>query len=382
MLRYVARLKSKTLYPEDPAKMLAVEEILGLIADFAKAWMPAFYMGMRPEQFGHPEGFNKTEEGKALIQKLRTAFVAEQLPKFMGWFSDFIGEKKFLAGDELTIADLSLLPAIARFPSGDIDFVPADCLDAYPKILEWIARVRAVPSIAKWYAPKTAAGKRILMVLTSNDKLGESGEQTGWYLPEVAHPHYVFTEAGCKLTYASIKGGEAPLDIGSIAASQDEGSQKFFKDEAAMKLTKETIPISEAKADDYDCIFYAGGFGTMWDFPDSEASAKLAGAIYDNGGIVSAVCHGPSALVNVKTSDGEYLVKGKTVTAFTNAEEDAVNRRTVVPWTCEDKLAERGAKFVDGGVFQQSVQISDRLMTGQNPPSAEPLAHAIVKALC
>merc|ERR1712179_410920 len=136
-----------------------------------------------------------------------------------------------------------------------------------------------------------------------------------------------------------------------------------------MKLTRETIPIAEAKAEDYDCIFYAGGFGTMWDFPDSVESATLAGQIYDNGGVVAAVCHGPCALVNVKTKDGELLVKGKKVTAFTNAEEDAVKRREVVPWTCEDKLAEIGAEFVDGGAWQPSVQISDRLMTGQNPQS-------------
>lgn len=394
MLRYVGQLKSETLYPKDSAKRLVVEEILGLIDDFAKTWTPCLYLSMRPEGYGYPEGFAKTEEGAALVKKMREAFVAEKLPKYMGHFTDFLGDKKFLAGDNVTIADCSFLPAIVRFCSGDMDHVPADCLEAYPKITEYIKRMRELPKIKAWYAPKVVEEKaeekavekapnqkRILMVLTSNDKLGETGEQTGWYLPEVAHPHQVFTKAGCKLTYASIKGGVAPLDEGSVTASADEGSQVFFKDEALMKLTKETIPIGEAKAADYDVIFYAGGFGVMWDFPDSAESAKLAGEIYDNGGIVAAVCHGPAALVNIKTADGALLVKGKKVTGFSNGEEDAVKRRAIVPFTCEDKLKELGGEFVDGGVFQPCVQSDNRLMTGQNPPSAEPLAVAIVEAL-
>lgn len=226
------------------------------------------------------------------------------------------------------------------------------------------------------------AGKRILMVLTSHNKLGETDTQTGWYLPEAAHPHYVFTEAGCTLTYASIKGGVAPLDEGSVEASkEDAGCQKYLQDEKGIGATKNTVPIADCKAEDYDAIFYVGGFGTMWDFPDNEASQKLAAAVYENGGIVSAVCHGPCALVNVKLSDGSLLVKGKKVTAFTNAEEDAVQRRSVVPFTCEDKLAEGGATFHDGGVFQSNVIVDGRLITGQNPPSADGTAKAIVAAL-
>jgi len=388
MLRFVARLKSTTLYPVDLRKQLQVEEVLGLCADMVKAWYPAFYMGMKPTNFGHAEGFEKTPEGQELVKKLRSEFVLEVLPKFLGWFSDYLSNHDFLAGNAITIADLSLFTTLVHYQSGVIDHVPTTCLDAYPKIVQWIARINALPRIAGWYAPKKEkkeekkqAPKSVLMVLTSNDVLGETGEQTGWYLPEVAHPHQVFTEAGFKLTYASIKGGVAPLDIGSIEASPDESSQKFYKDEACMQLTKTTISIDEAKAADYDCIFYAGGFGTMWDFPESKGSARLAGEIYDKGGVVAAVCHGPSALINVKTQDGTLLVKGKKVTAFTNAEEDAAKKRDVVPWTCEDKLKELGAEFVDGGVFQESVQVSERLMTGQNPPSAEPLAKAIVKFL-
>lgn len=381
MLRFVARLKSKTLYPQEPPASLLVDECMGLIGDFTRAWMPCLYLSMRPATFGYPDDFGKTDEGKAKVEEMRTNFLKETMPKFMGYFETFLGDGPFLCGKNVTIADLSLLPTLYNFTTGNVDYVPKDCLEAYPKIAAWVTRMRELPKIKAWYTPKPVepakVQPRILMVLTSNDKLGETGEQTGWYLPEVAHPHWIFVKAGYKLTYASIQGGVAPIDEGSIEASKDEESQNFFNDEECMKLTRETIPIAEAKAEDYDCIFYAGGFGTMWDFPDSVESATLAGQIYDNGGVVAAVCHGPCALVNVKTKDGELLVKGKKVTAFTNAEEDAVKRREVVPWTCEDKLAEIGAEFVDGGAWQPSVQISDRLMTGQNPQSASPLAEKI-----
>lgn len=224
------------------------------------------------------------------------------------------------------------------------------------------------------------AGKRILMVLTSHDKLGNTDAQTGWYLPEAAHPHEVFSKAGFNLTYASIKGGVAPLDQGSVAASKDDGTcQKFLKE--SLKVTKKTIPLAKVKADDYDAIFYVGGFGTMWDFPECKESIELIKNTYEAGKIVAAVCHGPVAFVNVRLSDGSPLLKGKACTAFTNGEEDAVQCRSIVPFTCEDKMGEMGGKFVDGGVFKANVQIEGNLFTGQNPPSAGPLAEAIVEAL-
>merc|ERR1712072_1442992 len=103
--------------------------------------------------------------------------------------------------------------------------------------------------------------------------------------------------------------------------------------------------------------------------------------MYDKGGVVAAVCHGPVALMNVRLADGSLLVKDKEVTAFTNGEEDAVGCREIVPYTCEDKFTEIGAKFSDGGVFQANVKVAGRLITGQNPPSAEPCAKAVVEAL-
>jgi len=224
--------------------------------------------------------------------------------------------------------------------------------------------------------------KNILMVLTSNDKLGDSGKPTGWYLPECAHPYAVFKAAGFTMTFASPKGGLAPVDEGSIDASkEDKGCMDFQNGEETKKLIAETVALKDVKSEGFDAVFLVGGFGTMWDFPDDADVQRLCAEVYDKGGIVSAVCHGPIGLLNVKLADGSLLIKDKDVTAFTNAEEDAVDCRKVVPYTCEDKFKEVGAKFSDGGVFQANVKIADRLITGQNPPSAQPTAEAVVAAL-
>mmetsp|Transcript_66193 Transcript_66193/g.148713 ORF Transcript_66193/g.148713 Transcript_66193/m.148713 type:complete len:240 (-) Transcript_66193:68-787(-) len=223
--------------------------------------------------------------------------------------------------------------------------------------------------------------KRILMVLTSHNKLGSSGKQTGWYLPELAHPYEVFKKAGMDMTFASPQGGLAPLDEGSIGASKEDSVAMDFHNCDEAKVVSNTVPLKDIKPEEFDAVFFVGGFGTMWDFPDNPDVQRIAKDIYEKGGIVSAVCHGPVALVNVKLSDGSLLVKGKEVTAFTNGEEDAVQCRKIVPYTCQDKFSQLGAKFSDGGVFQANVKIDGRLITGQNPPSASPLAEAVVKAL-
>ncbi|CAH1778074.1 unnamed protein product, partial [Owenia fusiformis] len=175
-----------------------------------------------------------------------------------------------------------------------------------------------------------AAGKSILVVLTSNDKLGNTGKPSGWYLPELAHPYFAFKSAGLKIQLASPKGGEAPLDPGSI--NLDDAENKLFWETAETKsLTQNTKKLSDCRSADYDAIFFVGGFGTMWDFPDDPDVQRLSAEIYDKGGVVSAVCHGPVALVNVRLTDGSYLVKGKGVAGFCNEEEDAVSARDIVP---------------------------------------------------
>ena len=220
------------------------------------------------------------------------------------------------------------------------------------------------------------------MVFTNHNKLGDTTKPTGWYLPEAAHPYEVFLEAGCHVTFASPKGGVVPLDPASVDASKDDKQCMDFNNDASIKKKLEaTVGLKDIKGADFDAVFYVGGFGVMGDFQDDENVQRVAKEIYEKGGVVSAVCHGPVALVNVKLSDGSLLVKDKDVTAFTNGEEDAMQCRSVVPYTCEDKFKEIGAKYSDGGVFQPNVAVADRLITGQNPPSAGICAKAVVKAL-
>ena len=210
----------------------------------------------------------------------------------------------------------------------------------------------------------------VLMVLTSHDKLGETEEQTGWYLPEVAHPYHEFTKAGYDITFASPLGGIAPVDIGSVDASVDDPiCMSFIAQGSVTKaLVDNTCALASIKSGDlcaYDAVFFAGGFGTVWDFPDNKDVQRIARDMWEADKVVSAVCHGPIALAKVMLSDGTPLVAGKQVAAFTNDEEDAVERRKVVPVTCEDALVANGAVYTKKGVFQAHVAEAGKLITGQ-----------------
>ena len=220
--------------------------------------------------------------------------------------------------------------------------------------------------------------KKVLIVLTSHDDLGGTGKKTGFYVSETAHPWRVFSQAGYQVDLASPQGGEPPQD----GADRSDPIQKAFLDDAEMssKLTH-TLRPQEVNPRDYAAIFYAGGHGTMWDFPDNAKLAGIARDIYESGGVVSAVCHGPAALVNITLSDGTYLVAGKEVSAFTNEEEAAVELTGVVPFLLQSALEERGAKHVGGPNFQPQVAVADRLVTGQNPASAGPVAEQVVAVL-
>lgn len=220
--------------------------------------------------------------------------------------------------------------------------------------------------------------KKVLIAVTSHDDLGGTGKKTGFYVSETAYPWRVFSQAGYQVDLVSPQGGEPPQD----GADRSDPIQKAFLDDAEMsgKLTH-TLRPQEVNPRDYAAIFYAGGHGTMWDFPDNTKLAGIARAIYESGGVVSAVCHGPAALVNITLSDGSYLVAGKEVSAFTNEEEAAVGLTGVVPFLLQSALEERGAKHVGGPNFQPQVAVADRLVTGQNPASAGPVAEQVVAVL-
>jgi len=221
---------------------------------------------------------------------------------------------------------------------------------------------------------------RILFVLTSNSELGDTGKKTGYYLSEVTHPLEVLTEAGYTVDFVSPQGGPAPMDPGS-RDMDDEANQNFLGSEQWQRAIDNTRQPEDINPEDYDAIFFAGGHGTMWDLPGSDALAELTAKIYENDGVVGAVCHGPAGLVNVKLSNGEYLVKDKHVASFTDDEEKTVELDSVVPFLLESKLTERGAKHSKADVFQPHVATDGRLVTGQNPQSAKAVGEAIREVL-
>lgn len=220
--------------------------------------------------------------------------------------------------------------------------------------------------------------KRALIVVTSHDQKGQTGEKTGWYLSEVTHVYYPLEKAGFQIDFASPQGGAAPMDESSRDL-KDADNKKFLENPELMKRMKNTLRASDVDAGKYQVIHFAGGHGVMWDFDKSEALSRLTATIYENGGIVSAVCHGPAALVNVKLSNGEYLVKGKSVSAFTDAEEQEAGMTAIVPFLLESKLRERGAIMQLGKNWQDQSVVSERLVTGQNPQSAHSVGRKIVE---
>jgi putative intracellular protease/amidase len=231
----------------------------------------------------------------------------------------------------------------------------------------------------------------ILMVVSSFTEMPPTQQQqtenvtppkTGWYIPEVAHPWAKFTAKGYNMVFVSPKGGAAFADVGSLAGYAEDGVCQKFKTECMTEdgTAVNTVQITDASINvsDFQVIFYAGGHGVMWDFPDCEAQSNAAVAIYESGGIVSAVCHGPAALVNIKLSNGEFLIANKMVSGFTNDEEDAVQKSEVMPFMLETVMKERGARFVSCSNWASNVITDQRLITGQNPASAEGCADAII----
>jgi len=222
----------------------------------------------------------------------------------------------------------------------------------------------------------------ILIVLTSHDQLGNTGEKTGFWLEEFAAPYYVLKDAGAAITLASPKGGQPPLDPKSdLPEFQTELTKRFNGDPAAQAELAHTKKLADVSPDAFDAIFYPGGHGPMWDLADNATSIALIEAFVKAGKPVGAVCHAPVALANARGKDGGYLVKGKRVTAFTNTEEAAVGLTEVVPFLVEDRLRERGGIFSRAADWAPFVQVDGTLVTGQNPASSAPGAEALLKLL-
>ncbi|MEU4818093.1 type 1 glutamine amidotransferase domain-containing protein [Micromonospora aurantiaca (nom. illeg.)] len=215
---------------------------------------------------------------------------------------------------------------------------------------------------------------RALIALTSHSELGRTGRSTGYYVGEAAEPWEVFRAAGYDVDLVSVAGGEPPVD----GRDENDSTQNDFLATAGVTDTPKAADVDPAG---YDVILFAGGHGTMWDFPDDPDLARIARSVYERGGVVAAVCHGPSALVNLTLTDGSRLVAGKRVAGFTNSEEAAVGLTDEVPFLLADKLGEAGAQHVPAPDFTEHVVVDGRLVTGQNPQSARAVADAVVKLI-
>ncbi|QYY31668.1 type 1 glutamine amidotransferase domain-containing protein [Cupriavidus pinatubonensis] len=223
---------------------------------------------------------------------------------------------------------------------------------------------------------------KVLIVLTSHDQLGNTGEKTGFWLEELAAPYYVLKDAGVNVTLASVKGGQPPLDPKSNDPSFQTPATRRFEDDADAKAAlSSTQKLSDVSAGDYDAVFYPGGHGPMWDLAEDADSKALIEATFASGKPVALVCHAPGVLRHVKAQDGSPLVKGKNVTGFTNSEEEAVGLTEVVPFLVEDMLKANGANYSKAGDWQPYVVTDGLLITGQNPASSDAAANALLTML-
>ncbi|MCO7262342.1 type 1 glutamine amidotransferase domain-containing protein [Dickeya zeae] len=220
--------------------------------------------------------------------------------------------------------------------------------------------------------------KPILCVVTSHPIRGDSGEPTGFALVELTHPLEVFDKAGISYEIASLRGGHPPIDFFDLS---DEANAHYWKDKDFREALAHSLVLRDLDPSRYSAVFFAGGHGTMWDFADSEDVQKVIREIWETGGVVSAVCHGPAALVNAKLSDGSYLVAGKKLAAFTDEEEAEVNYTKIVPYLLASTLKKHGALHQPAANWSENVVTDGNLVTGQNPASAHGVGEAIVKLL-
>ncbi|GAA0800968.1 type 1 glutamine amidotransferase domain-containing protein [Psychrobacter piscatorii] len=221
----------------------------------------------------------------------------------------------------------------------------------------------------------------ILMVLTSHDRLGDTGKKTGFWLEEFAAPYYAFLDAGANVTLASPAGGQPPLDPSSDTEdTQTKDTKRFKDDKDAQEHLANTKKLADMKVEDFDSVFYPGGHGPLWDLAVDKNSIELIENFVKQDKPVAFVCHAPAALKNVKV-DGEYLVKGKTVTGFTNSEEEAAGLTDVVPFLVEDALKANGGNYEKAADWEEFVVEDGLLITGQNPASSEEAAKRLINKL-
>jgi len=223
---------------------------------------------------------------------------------------------------------------------------------------------------------------KILMILTSHDQLGETEHKTGFWLEEFASPYYVFKDANADITLASPEGGQPPLDPKSDEADfQTDATRRFKEDADAQAALANTVRLADISPENFDAVFYPGGHGPLWDLAEDRSSIALIESMHASGKPVAAVCHAPAVLKHAKNSDGSPLVKGKSVTGFSNTEEDAVQLTEIVPFLVEDELKARGGNYSKADDWHPYAITDGNLITGQNPASSELAAKAVLEMI-
>jgi len=223
---------------------------------------------------------------------------------------------------------------------------------------------------------------KVLIVLTSHDQLGDTGEKTGFWLEEFASPYYYLKDAGVQVTLASPNGGQPPLDPKSDTPDfQTDDTRRFENDSEAKNELANTHKLSEMKVEDFDAVFYPGGHGPLWDLHNDNDSIALVEGFVAVGKPVATVCHAPAVLLKAKDQNGEPLVKGKEVTGFSNSEEAAVQLTEVVPYLLEDQLTALGGVYKKTDDWNSLAVVDGLIITGQNPGSSAAVADALVKAI-
>ena len=222
----------------------------------------------------------------------------------------------------------------------------------------------------------------VLMVLTSHESLGNTGKKTGFWLEEFAAPYYVLSDAGAKITLASPKGGQPPLDPKSDAPdAQTDDTVRFKGDAAARDALATTVKLADLDMNSFDAVFYPGGHGPLWDLAEDPTSIHLLEYFASGGRPIAAVCHAPAIFRHTKAANGKPLVSGRNVTGFTNTEEAAAGLTDVVPFLVEDMLVANGGIYSKGADWASHVVVDGNLITGQNPASSKEAAEPLLKLL-
>lgn len=264
--------------------------------------------------------------------------------------------------------------------------------------------------------PETAS-QRVLLVVSNHGDLGDTGEKTGVWMAELTHPYWALADSGINVTLelASPDGGDAPIDLFSVRfnfedflatgdpTTGDSSNERFMTaPETADWIAFDTVTIpdengnsqsvevprftnthrlADVRPENYDAIYFAGGNGAMWQLPTHPDVHAIIREVYENGDIVSAACHGTAALLNTQLSNGQYLVEGRRVTGFSTAEEIYLGQDTIMPLLLQDAFGERGAQYIEAPTWEPNVVVDGRLISGQNPPSAEGVGETLVHML-